>query len=46
MKFQNAAQSTACHGLSTRVATTVAIEFAASWNPLTKSKTRAMPTTA
>ncbi len=30
MKFQNAAQITACHGLSTLVATTVAMEFAAS----------------
>src|SRR4051794_28331328 len=40
-KFQNAAQATACTGRSTRVATTVAIEFAASWNPLLKSKTSA-----
>ncbi len=46
MKFQNAAQITACHGSSTRVATTVAIELAASWNPLTKSKIRAIATTA
>src|SRR6185436_16283911 len=30
MKCQNAAQITACHGCSTRVATTVAIELAAS----------------
>ena len=46
MKFQNAAQITACHGLSTRVATTVAIELAASWKPLTKSKIKAIATTA
>ena len=46
MKFQNAAHNTAWNGLSTRVATIVAIEFAASWNPLTKSNRRAMSTTA
>ena len=32
-KFQNAAQITACPGERTRVATTVATEFAASWKP-------------
>ena len=42
MKLKKAAQMTACHGFSTRVATTVAIEFAASWNPFTKSKTSAI----
>src|SRR5512143_3052310 len=36
-KLKKAAQTTACRGVSTRVATTVAIELAASWNPLTKS---------
>src|SRR5688572_5888708 len=34
-KLKNAAQATATPGDSTRVATTVAIEFAASWKPLT-----------
>src|SRR5688572_5976673 len=34
MKLKNAAQTTARPGVSTRVDTTVAIEFAASWNPL------------
>ena len=33
-KLKNAAQMTALPGLSTRVETTVAIELAASWNPL------------
>ena len=33
-KLKNAAQTTACPGVSTRVETTVAMEFAASWNPL------------
>jgi len=33
-KFQPAAHSTAQRGLSTRVATTVAIALAASWKPL------------
>ena len=42
-KLKNAAQTTACVGLSTRVETTVAIELAASWKPLMKSKTRATP---
>ena len=43
-KFQVAAQTTAGRGFSTRVPTTVAIEFAESWNPLMKSKTNAMKT--
>ena len=34
MKLKNAAQITAHLGVSTRVDTTVAIEFAASWKPL------------
>lgn len=38
MKFQKAAQATANLGDSTWVDTTVAMEFAASWKPLTKSK--------
>ena len=33
-KFQNAAHTTACRGVSTRVETIVAIEFAASFMPL------------
>ncbi len=33
-KLKNAAHSTAWPGVSTRVETTVAIELAASWNPL------------
>ena len=33
-KLKNAAQITACPGVSTRVETTVAIELAASWKPL------------
>ena len=33
-KLKNAAQMTALPGDSTRVDTTVAMEFAASWNPL------------
>jgi len=32
-KVENAAQTTACIGLSTRVDTIVAMEFAVSWNP-------------
>src|SRR4051812_28948280 len=43
-KLKNAAQITAFCGDSTRVETTVAIEFAASWKPLRKSKTRATRT--
>src|SRR6185436_320425 len=35
------AHATAARGVSTRVDTTVAIEFAASWNPFMKSKARA-----
>jgi hypothetical protein len=48
-KLKNAAQTTACSGDSTRVDTMVAIELAASWKPLMKSKTSAtkmMPTTS
>ena len=41
MKLKNAAQMTAMPGDSTRVETTVAIEFAASCRPLRKSKIRA-----
>ncbi len=37
-KLKNAAQITAWTGDSTRVETTVAMELAASWNPLMKSK--------
>src|SRR5574339_244551 len=40
-KLKNAAQITALPGVRTRVETTVAIELAASWNPLMKSKTSA-----
>src|SRR5688572_10469736 len=40
-KLKNAAQATAARGESTLVETTVAIEFAASWNPLTKSNASA-----
>src|SRR6266550_885489 len=40
-KLKNAAQATACLGVRTRVDTTVAIEFAASWNPLKKSNASA-----
>src|SRR2546423_6493493 len=46
MKLKAAAQTTASRGVRTRVATTVAIELAASWKPLVKSKARAMPMTA
>jgi hypothetical protein len=45
-KFQNAAHATAANGESTRVDTTVAMEFAASWNPLMKSKISATRTIA
>ena len=41
MKLKKAAQATAFMGVSTRVETTVAIELAASWKPLMKSKPRA-----
>src|SRR5207253_1101524 len=40
-KLKKAAQATAARGVSTRVDTTVAIEFAASWKPFMKSKARA-----
>src|SRR3954466_9707641 len=48
-KLKKAAQATARRGESTRVETTVAMELAASWNPLKKSKpsaTTTMRTTA
>ncbi len=38
LKLKKAAQITAQNGVSTRVETTVAIELAASWKPLMKSK--------
>ena len=41
MKLNAAAQMTANPGERTRVDTTVAIELAASWNPLMKSKASA-----
>src|SRR5881296_4194227 len=40
MKFQKAAQATARKGVSTRVDTTVAMELAASCQPLENSKAR------
>ena len=40
-KLKAAAQNTAWPGVSTRVETTVAIEFAASWKPLMKSNVSA-----
>src|SRR5581483_2273266 len=40
-KLKNAAHTTASRGASTRVETTVAIELAASWNPLKKSNASA-----
>src|SRR5919198_1458165 len=43
-KLKNAAHTTACSGVSTRVETTVAMELAASWKPLMKSKRRATMT--
>src|SRR5579872_1972077 len=45
MKFQNAAQATARNGESTRVDTTVAIELAASCQPLENSKASVRKTT-
>jgi hypothetical protein len=42
MKLKNAAHSTATRGERTRVDTTVAIELAASWNPLIRSNRSAM----
>ena len=38
VKLKNAAIAIACRGVSTRVETTVAIAFAASWKPLLYSK--------
>ena len=46
MKLNPAAQTTAADGDKTRVDTTVAMEFAASWKPLMKSKHSATPTMA
>src|ERR1700723_2386587 len=43
-KFQNAAQATARNGVSTRVDTTVAIELAASCQPLENSNARVSAT--
>src|SRR5438270_3433224 len=43
-KLKAAAQKTAKRGESTRVDTTVAMLFAASWNPFRKSKIRAQST--
>ncbi len=45
-KLKNAAQSTAWYGFSTRVETTVAIEFAASWKPFMKSNASASATSS
>src|SRR5580698_3925771 len=45
MKFQNAAQATARNGVNTRVDTTVAIELAASCQPLENSKASVRKTT-
>lgn len=42
IKLKKAAQATACLGVNTRVETIVAMEFAASWIPFVKSKTRAI----
>ena len=44
-KLKTVAHKTASRGDSTRVDTTVAIEFAASWKPLKKSKVSARTTT-
>ena len=44
--LKNAAQITACQGLSTPVETTVAMEFAASWKPFMKSKASASSTSS
>src|SRR5215470_14243757 len=43
-KLKKAAHTTACSGVSTRVETTVAMELAASWKPLMKSKISATRT--
>src|SRR5438105_2176850 len=45
-KLKKAAHATAMRGDNTRVDTTVAIELAASWKPLTKSNASATPITA
>src|SRR5476649_676037 len=45
-KLKKAAHSTAANGLSTRVPTMVAMEFAESWKPLMKSNRKAMMTMA
>src|SRR2546430_15570891 len=42
IKFVQAAMTTACRGVRTRVATIVAIELAVSWNPLMYSNTSAV----
>ena len=44
MKFQKAAHTTARKGVSTRVDTTVAMEFAASCQPLENSNAKVRPT--
>src|SRR5262245_53693589 len=44
VKRKNAGHETAQRGVITRVETTVAIEFAASWKPLMKSNASASPT--
>src|SRR5690348_4387939 len=44
-RLVNAASNTACPGLSTLVATTVAMELAVSWKPLMYSKTSATSST-
>src|SRR5580658_3007257 len=46
MKFQKAAQRTARNGVRTRVETTVAMELAASCQPLENSKASVRKTTA
>ena len=45
-KFRTAAIATAARGVSARVETLVAIEFAVSWKPFVKSKKSATTTTA
>jgi hypothetical protein len=46
VKFQKPAHNTAANGLSTRVPTMVAMEFAESWKPLMKSNMNAINTIA
>src|SRR5690606_3787088 len=46
IRFVVAARMIACPGVSTLVATTVAIEFAVSWKPLMNSKTSAVKITS